>query len=187
MDYNKLFQPAPLKRVRSLTGSKKFKMVLSGIGGIIIVLLIFKIGMVAGFKKASFSYRWGENYHRNFAGPKQGFFNDVVGDDFIESHGVFGQIIEVASSTEGTSTKVATIIIRGQDNVEKIVIVNKDTVIRRFQDNIMATELKVDENIVVIGEPNDSGQIEAKLIRVFPSPPPKPMSSGPFAPKLRIR
>lgn len=84
MDYNKIFQ------------SKLFKLFLLGIGIFILLLLGFKLGMVVGFGKARFSYRWGENYHQNFAGPRGGFFEDFYDNkDFIEAHGVFGEIIKI--------------------------------------------------------------------------------------------
>ena len=52
--------------------SKKFTVVLIAIVALIALLGAFKVGMVVGYKKAGYSYRWGENYHRNFAGPRNG-------------------------------------------------------------------------------------------------------------------
>jgi len=115
-----------------------------------------------GYKKASFSYRWGENYHRNFAGPRQGFFGNVSDRNFVESHGTFGQIIKI----DGT-----TLVVRGKNNSEKIIVVKNDTVIRSGGNTVALTDLKVDDSIVTIGEPNNEGQIEAKLIRIMPDMP----------------
>lgn len=162
MDFNNFFQ------------SKLFKIILGGIGGIIVFLLIFKVGMIAGFKKADFSYKWGENYHRNFAGPRGGFFEDFSDRDFIDANGTFGQIIKI----EGL-----TLIVKGRYDVEKIVLIKDNTVIKRFRDTIKSSDLKIDDYIVVIGEPNDAGQIEARLIRI--SPPPAKTSFNSFP--LRIR
>lgn len=146
--------------------SKKFKIIILGIAGLIILLLAFGAGKFVGFRKANFSYKWGENYHQNFAGPRGGFFKEfekeLEGRNFINAHGVIGQIIKIDGST---------IVIKGKDNVEKIVLVKENTVITRFRETIKSTDLKSDDYIVVIGEPNDSGQIEAKLIRVMPPPP----------------
>jgi len=152
MDLNNFFQ------------SKAFKITLGVIGGIIIFLLIFSIGMFVGFKKANFSYRWGENYHQNFGGPREGLFRDFRGEDFIAAYGAAGQIIKIDGST---------LVVKGRDNVEKIVLLADSTVIKRFQETIKATDLKVDDFVVVIGEPNDSGQVGAKFIRVLPPSPPK--------------
>ncbi|MDD5626122.1 MAG: hypothetical protein PHG83_03080 [Patescibacteria group bacterium] len=141
--------------------SKSFQIITWSIAAIILFLLIFNLGMIVGFRKANFSYKWGENYHQNFAGPRGGFFRDFGGRDFIEPHGVFGQIIKIEGST---------LIIKSPDNVEKTVIVKDDTVIERFRETIKLADLKIDDQIVVIGEPNTSGQIEAKFIRIMPDP-----------------
>jgi len=158
MDYNKIFQ------------SKWFKAAVFGVAALIIILLVFKAGTLVGFRKAGFSYKWGENYHQNFAGPRGGFFRGFSGRDFIASHGVFGQIIKIDGST---------LIIKGQENVEKIVIVKEDTAIRRLGETVKLSDLKVNDYIVVIGSPNDAGQIEAKFIRIMPPPP---QAAGTFSP-----
>jgi len=156
------------------------KWVIIGLAGFVIIVLVFSVGVWIGGEKARFSYRWAESYNKNFAGPKEGFLGDWRGfplppEDFIEAHGVFGQIIKIDGST---------IVIKGREDVEKIVLVKEDTVIKRFQDNVKIGDLKVDDYIVVIGEPNDAGQIEAKLIRIFPAPPDK-TSFRPFPPGMR--
>lgn len=156
MDIQKFFQ------------SKLFKWIIIGILITIIVLLFFSLGMFVGFKKANFSFMWGENYHRNFAGPRGGFLEDFMGRDFIDSHGVFGQIIKIDEST---------IAIKDKDGVEKIILVNNDTTIKSPGGDIKIGDLRVNDIVVVIGDPNASGQIEAKLIRLMP--PPKETSFNP--------
>ncbi len=178
MDYNKFFQ------------SKIFKMTLWGIAGLIILLLVFKAGMAVGFRKASFSYKWGENYHQNFGGPRGGFFQDFKkdfeGKDFIEAYGSFGQIIKIDPSTG--SGQAATLVVKdSRNNVEKIVLIKDGTVIKRFQETAKPAELKVDDRIVVIGEPNNAGQIEAKLIRLLPPTPFGSVPPGPFSVTHRSR
>lgn len=126
-------------------------------------------GTMVGFRKADFSYRWGDNYHQNFAGPRGGFMSGFGQGDFVDSHGAFGQIIKIDGST---------IIMNGADNVEKVIVTNSDTVIRSLRDNIKLTDLKVNDNIVVIGQPDNNGQIEAKLIRLMPPLPPHPTPMG---------
>jgi len=159
IDFNKFFR------------SKSFKIITLAIIGVIVFLIIFNLGMIIGFRKANFSYKWGENYHQNFAGPRGGFFRDFGGRDFIEPHGVFGQIIKIEGST---------LIIKSPDNVEKTVIIKDDTVIERFRETIKLTDLKIDDQIVVIGEPNTNGQIEAKFIRIMPNPKTEmPMGKSP--------
>lgn len=158
--------------INNFLQSKTFKGIVLGIAAVIILLLVFKIGMIVGIKKADFSHQWSDNYHRNFAGPRSGFLKGFGDRDFIESSGTFGQIIKIDGKT---------LAVKGRDDVEKIILVSDATVIKRFQDTIKLTDLKVDDYIVVIGEPNNAGQIEAKLIRNMPPPPKEtPLKSFPF-------
>jgi len=127
-----------------------------------IILLVFKTGMMVGFQKANFSCHWSDNYHQNFGGPRGGFPGGFGDRDFIEANGSVGQIIKIATST---------LVIRGRGNVEKVVLIKADTVINQLKETITINELKTDDMVVVIGEPNNDGQIEAKLIRVMPAIP----------------
>lgn len=147
------------------------KWIIIGIAAFAVILLAFSIGKSVGEMRARFSYRWAENYQKNFAGPKQGFLNEFqpipAPGEFIESHGTFGQIIKIEAPAETSGE--ATLIIKGQGEAEKIIIVNSETIIERFNETLKISDLKVNDFIVVIGEPTDSGQIIAKLIRLFPS------------------
>lgn len=142
--------------------SKKFYIITWSVAGVIILLLTFKVGVIVGYKKASFSYRWGENYHRNFAGPGKGFLHDVADRNFIESHGTFGQIIK----KDGT-----TLVVRSREMIEKIITIANDTVIRSGRDTATLNDLNVNDYIVIIGAPNTEGQIEAKFIRIMTNMP----------------
>jgi len=146
------------------------KWVAVGLIGLAVACLIFWVGMVVGGSKARFSYRWAENYHNNFAGPGGGFLGDwqqklpPQPTDFIEGHGVFGQIIELRDNS---------FVMRGQKDMEEIVIVTKGTIIKDGAKTIN-DGLKVGEYVVVIGSPNKTGQIESKLIRLFRNQPQGP-------------
>ncbi len=140
--------------------SNKFKIVTWAVAACIVLMFVFRAGMAVGYRQAFFSYRWGENYHRNFAGPRGGFGKDFFNErTFTESHGVYGTVVRVDGSA---------IIVRGRDTTEKIIQVGEDTIITRFREKIKSTDLVVDDPVVVIGNPNDTGEIEAKLIRVLP-------------------
>lgn len=149
MNLNKFFQ------------SKKSKLIAGVVVGLLVLLLVFKVGVIIGYRKANFSYRWGENYHRNFGGPRGGFMRGFYDRDFIGAHGVFGQIIKM----DGPA-----LVVKGKDDVEKIVLMKDTTLIKRFHDTLRPSDLRPDDYIVVIGDPNDSGQLEAKFIRALPSP-----------------
>ncbi|MDD2697119.1 MAG: hypothetical protein PHE52_03135 [Candidatus Pacebacteria bacterium] len=137
------------------------KWVIVGLAGFVILILIFSVGFFVGETKARFSYRWAENYHQNFGGPKEGFMAKplpFMPGDFIESRGTFGQIIQINDSD---------LVIKGKDDAEKIILIKEDTVIESGREKVTKDTLKVDDYIVIIGSPNEQGQIEAKLIRVF--------------------
>jgi hypothetical protein len=142
------------------------KWIIVGLLAIVVIVLVFGLGVFVGEQKAKFSYRWAENYHRMFAGPEAGFLKNWKNphffslENFIEGHGTVGEIIKI----EGNN-----LIVKGKRDVEKIILVNEKTVIKSGFKNIKVLDLKIGDIIVVIGFPNDKGQIEAKLIRVFPS------------------
>ena len=147
------------------------KWVLVGLAVFIVLVLVFKIGMFVGEKKAQFSFRWAENYHRMFAGPKAGFLGGLKMppfSEFIEGHGTVGEIIKI----EGNN-----LVVKGRGDVEKLILVNEKTIIKSGFKNIKVSDLKIGDIIVIIGSPNEKGQIEAKLIRVFP---PKTSFKGKF-------
>ena len=148
---------------KSFVQAKTYKIIILFLVGIAVIFLAFNAGMAVGFRKAKFSYQWGENYHNNFTGPRggmlRGAFRDFGGKDFIDSHGAAGQILKINDSE---------VVIKGQDGVEKIIIIKEDASIVRFRKAIKVSDLKVDEAIIIIGSPTSDGKIEAKFIRVLP-------------------
>lgn len=136
------------------------KWVIIGLLVIVVIALVFGVGILVGEKKAKFSYRWAENYHKNFAGPRVGFWGDwwsFPRGDFIESHGAFGEIIEINGSV---------FVIKGRGDIEKIIVTTEDTIIKKGRETTK-DELRAGDQVVIIGSPNEEGQIEAKLIRIF--------------------
>jgi len=156
------------------------KWIIVAIIGFVIVVLIFSIGIFVGGMKARFSYRWAESYHKNFAGPQGGFFGDWRAlpppGDFIEGHGTFGEIIKINNSD---------LIVKGQGDVEKVILITKDTTIEKGRDTLKKEELKIGDSIVIIGSPNEQGQIEAKLIRLFNGEEIKDLQRRPWFPFFR--
>jgi len=140
--------------------SDVLKKVIIGLVGFVVLLLVFGAGIRVGTLKARYSYKWAEAYHKNFAGPRGGFLGDwqrFPAKDFISGHGSFGEIIEIKDNG---------FVIKGRENVEKVVITSEDTTITKGRETIK-DGLKVGDRVVIIGAPNEEGQIEAKLIRVF--------------------
>jgi hypothetical protein len=152
--------------------SKGFKVAALVVGGILLVLVGFAGGVAVGLKKAKFSYKFGENYERNFVGgPFRDRKPEMMGDrgpgeklpnfegrGFRNAHGISGTIISVADNK---------IVLKDQDGQENTITVSDKTLIKRGQDTISVNDLKNDDRIVVMGRPGDNGTINADLIRVF--------------------
>jgi hypothetical protein len=143
--------------IKKVFESKVSFKILCGIGIIIVTLLIFSAGINVGFHKASFGRAWGENYERNFGMmPNRLMFGR---DNFPNANGAIGKIIKI---------ELPTIIVQDKDNIEKVVLIKNDTQIQKTKEAVTINDLKIDDFVVVIGAPNDQGQIEAKLIRIMP-------------------
>ena len=82
-------------------------------------------------------------------------------ENFPNAHGAIGKIIKI---------ELPTLIVQDKDSTEKVILTANDTQIQRMRENITANDLKINDFLVVIGSPNEQGQIEAKLIRLVPSP-----------------
>lgn len=147
------------EKILSFFESKILVGVLYGIGIVIVLILIFSAGFSVGFHKASFGRAWGENYERNFGMmPGRPEFGR---DNFPNAHGSVGKIIKI---------ELPTIIVEDKDATEKVVLLNTSTKIQQKRKIIEQKDLKIDDFVVIIGSPNDKGQIEAKFIRIMPSP-----------------
>lgn len=151
--------------------SRKFKIAASIVGAILIALLIFASGLAVGLHKAKFSCRFGENYEKNFMGHQSGMdkpmgpmgkmkekFRDMEGRGFRNAHGLAGTIISIADNS---------FVVKDRDNKENAVAVTDKTVIKLGRDDIKISDLKQNDNIVVMGQPSEDGTINADLIRVF--------------------
>jgi len=152
--------------------SKKFKIAALAVGAFILALISFAGGVAIGFHKARFSYKFGENYERNFVGGPfqgpggmmggrgQGMMGNFEGRGFRNSHGIAGTIISVSDNK---------IVIKDRDGQENTITASDQTLIKSGQNTIKITDLKNNEQIVVMGRPGDNGTINADLIRVFDS------------------
>lgn len=155
---------------------QKIKIISIILGSVLIALIVFVAGVNVGFHKAKFSYKFGENYERNFmnqgmmmnpgmpSGPmgemmRPGEFpNKIEGRGFRNPHGISGTIISISGNS---------LVIKNKNNEESTISISEKTTIKSGQDDIKIENLKTENEIVVIGEPGDSGVINAYLIRVF--------------------
>ncbi len=145
--------------------SKLFRGILIGIVATILILMVFKAGELVGYRKAAFSSHLGDNYYRAFEGGRP-----PMGGMLPGGHGAAGKIISI---------NLPTFVVDGPDGIEKTVVIDDDTAIRRFRDTITADALRVDDFVTVLGEPDGEGHVTAKLIRVLPPPmTARPLPSG---------
>lgn len=153
--------------------SKTVRGIIIGLSIAVLVLGIFKLGQVSGYNKARFSGRFGDNFNRNFVDPrKDGFFKDFSGGRGpIGGHGAVGKIVSIA---------LPLVVVSGPDNIEKTIVISDGTEVLKYRDDITTTDLQVGDYIVVLGNPNDDGQIDAKLIRTIPPPPEKLPTNQPI-------
>lgn len=160
--------------IKRITESKYFIAAFGTLGCLIAAAVIFAAGVHVGERRAKYSYQWGDNYERNFVGGSRGMMGGIRGQagpggplgmmrgfegrDFRNGHGASGTITSISDST---------IIIKDRDNKENTILVSDKTIIKNGQADIKITDLKKDENMVVIGSPGDNGVINADLVRVF--------------------
>lgn len=148
--------------VKELLRSQTFQGVIVGVTASIIALVIFQAGVFVGFRKAAFMHRFRDVEHHD-GGSRGAFFDMPVRGPgkFISSDGAAGKVVSVS---------LPTFVVADHANVEKVVRVGGDTLIRRFDQEIRPEDIAVDEFIVVLGKPNEQSEIDAKLIRILPSP-----------------
>jgi RNase P/RNase MRP subunit p29 len=126
-------------------------------------LAVFWLGAMVGMRKADFTLHWGDNYERNFGGFPRGSLPPPLGqlpdpNNTLSAHGTSGEVLKIDGNT---------LVIKGENNTEKTVVVDNSTTITKQRQTINISGVKVDDSVVVIGSPNNQGQIQAKFIRVF--------------------
>lgn len=148
------------KSIKKIFRSDVLKWIIVGLFGVMVLGGVFGAGVKVGEWKARHSYRFAENYHKNFGGPRGGFFGDwrrFPHGEFMESHGTFGEIIQLDESG---------FVVQGRDDMEVVVATSTATIIKNGRETV-SDGLKVGDRVVIIGAPDEQGKIEAKLIRIF--------------------
>lgn len=149
-----------------IDNSRPFGIAIIVVGFFLVAFISFAAGAKIGFKKAKFSYRWGENYEKNFIGPPSKpmgekrfmFFKGPGPRDFRNAHGLAGEVISISGSN---------LIIKDRDGKENTVNVTNETIIKKFRENLKLEDVKAGDEVVVVGSPDPSGVIKADLIRIF--------------------
>jgi hypothetical protein len=143
--------------------SKKFSYLFYVILIVALILLVFRVGMIVGARNAALFFehqemhgdQWDHMPPQGSTGPMNSFMDDPFGP----SHGTFGIITAIASTSSATGTTL--LEIKEINGNEKTVLVSTST-------DVDGT-IVANDRVVVLGFPNDQGEIEARLIRVFPN------------------
>jgi len=153
--------------------SKTFKIIAAIVGAFLIAVVCFGAGVAIGLHKARFSNDFGKNYEQNFMGSRGGegrgmmggrsgfiggMMNQLEGRDFRNAHGLAGTIISITDNN---------IVVKDKDNKENTVAVSDNTLIKSRGADLKITDLKQNDQVVVMGNPADNGVVNASLIRVF--------------------
>ncbi len=160
--------PEIKQKIRTYLQSRGSQKVILVLGCGVIALAIFQAGILVGTHEAKFGKDWNNNYYDNF-GPRHDDGMPRPNREFPNAHGAAGKILKI---------NLPTITVEDRDMTEKVVLLNNSTKVVRQRQPIQAKDLAIDDFIVVIGNPNDQGQIEAKFIRTMPVPPPAPATDS---------
>ncbi len=153
---------------KKMLESKKFLKLLYGLGVLIIAGVIFHAGIEVGARKASFGNAYGQHYFENFGMERHGPLGELS-EHFSNPNGAVGKIIQITSPT---------FVVEGSDNTEKVILITDDTEFLLGRQKVSESELKIDGYVVVVGIPDEQGQVEARLVRIMPAPPLMPMMNG---------
>ena len=143
--------------MKNFLQSKGIHAVLWVLGALVVLLLVFGAGVAVGYRSGLFASRFGEEYSHNFLGAGSGS-GMMGGPAPLNQHGTIGAVISVGSSTIAT---------KDPNGNEQSVVIDQSTVIREANETVSVADIQVGDQIAVIGEPNDTGQIHARLIRIF--------------------
>ena len=148
---------------KELKDKKWLVWVLVGACELALLLLVFRVGEVIGVNRANFDTAWGENYSRFFGGtPRpEGLleeFNELPPP--VPAFGNTGTVLSVSGGR---------LVIQDNHLNEKTVTISSSTTIRLGAGTISASQIPDGAQIVIIGAPNQQGEIVARFIRIFPS------------------
>jgi hypothetical protein len=156
-----------ITKVTSVLQSPRYASTLKYGGFALIALILFGAGLVIGHRSAEFEYQWDSHYSNAFGGP-QSPFGGASDDRPNMPHGAFGSVIGV---------NFPSFAIKGPHEAERIVIIGTTTAIHFLHESTTTSAIRIGSSVIVIGEPDDQGKIDATLIRIMPTPPSAPTST----------
>lgn len=139
----------------------KTKTLLWTLCGILAILITFGLGLLVGYRRAIFAADFGEGYYRSVYGDPFGKpMIGAMGMGPVMMHGVAGEVLDVSSDT---------ITVEDPNGNEESVLIMANTPVREMGNDVSATIIQPDDRVVVIGEPDASGEVDARFIRVLES------------------
>lgn len=85
-------------------------------------------------------------------------FEDLEGGDFRNAHGIVGTILSLTENN---------LVIKDREDRENTIAVSEETIIKSKREKIKISDLKNQDEIVVMGEPGEDGTIQASFIRIL--------------------
>lgn len=140
--------------------STALKKVLIGFSLVVLLFVALRVGVAIGYHKARFAGNFNHNFERNFMGQRGGM-KMIFSDRAPGGHGAVGKVVSI---------NLPEIVVAGPDNFEKTVVFGTTTLFRKFQEEITSSEIKEGDFVVVLGNPNEDGKVEASLLRIMPEP-----------------
>lgn len=131
------------------------------IGAITLMFLGILIGQAVGERRAAHYGKWQQNYERNFFGSPLRMPGIPLGRSPIplKGHALLGEVLTVDKNT---------ISLKGRNDIEQSVLIDDQTIIRKDNEPGSRDDLTAGSKVAVFGRPNDEGQVQARLIRIFP-------------------
>ena len=136
------------------------------LGALVLLCGTFSLGLHLGERRAGFASGWERGY-RHMMPFNRGFGRGEEGTPpmmrplFPNGHGVFGNVLSVSNDS---------LVIQGKDGLEQTVLVTSSTTIRVGTETVGLKDIPKDLSKLqasAFGAPNASGQVEARLIRLF--------------------
>lgn len=138
--------------------------------GVLAILIAYGLGILVGYRRAIFAADFGERYYRTMYGNPMGQpMIGAMGYGPLTMHGVAGEVIDISTGT---------IVVKDANGDEESVLVMSNTPIREMNNDITAGDIVPNDQIVVIGQPDTGGQVEARFIRVFETSSSLPLPPG---------
>ncbi|MEI6305029.1 MAG: hypothetical protein WCP09_03390 [Candidatus Taylorbacteria bacterium] len=147
-------------KFKEFVQSKHFSKIIYTIGGLLVALVIFQAGIFVGYRNAAFSISWDKAHYGNARDPRSIFAPFGRDADDMNPHGAIGEVISV---------KLPLVMVKGPSGNEAIILIGSTTSIRSMRNQASTSDIRIGEQLVTVGTPDDQGQIHATLIRIMPS------------------